>query len=90
MTGPMFEVARERGRGDRIGQLNPMGRYGVPEGMSDFINSFRTFRLEENAAIIRLRNTANPECSARQRWPIIRSDSYSSDISPIRLALLTY
>lgn len=28
----MFEIARERGRGDRIGQLNPTGRYGVPEG----------------------------------------------------------
>jgi hypothetical protein len=33
MTAPIFDNARERGTGDRVGQLNPMGRYGVPEGM---------------------------------------------------------
>ena len=31
MTRPIFERARERGSEDRIGQLNPLQRYGLPE-----------------------------------------------------------
>src|SRR5688572_9667723 len=31
MTKPIFEGARARGNGDKIGQLNPTTRYGVPE-----------------------------------------------------------
>jgi NAD(P)-dependent dehydrogenase (short-subunit alcohol dehydrogenase family) len=31
MTRPVFEMARARGTEDRIGQLNPMERYGLPE-----------------------------------------------------------
>ncbi|QUD87615.1 SDR family NAD(P)-dependent oxidoreductase [Phenylobacterium montanum] len=31
MTKPIFDRARERGTEDRIGQLNPLQRYGVPE-----------------------------------------------------------
>lgn len=31
MTKIVFDAARERGTADRIGQLNPSGRYGVPE-----------------------------------------------------------
>jgi NAD(P)-dependent dehydrogenase (short-subunit alcohol dehydrogenase family) len=30
MTRPLFEAARAAGKGDRIGQLNPLRRYGVP------------------------------------------------------------
>jgi len=30
MTRPVFEMARARGTEDRIGQLNPMERYGLP------------------------------------------------------------
>jgi len=30
MTKPMFDGARARGKEDKIGQLNPMARYGVP------------------------------------------------------------
>ena len=31
MTAPVFDMARERGAGSKIGQLNPTGRYGVAE-----------------------------------------------------------
>ena len=31
MTRPLFELARARGKGDKIGQLNPTGRAGQPE-----------------------------------------------------------
>ncbi len=31
MTRPLFEAARARGTEDRIGQLNPLGRAGLPE-----------------------------------------------------------
>lgn len=31
MTRPVFEMARARGTEDRIGQLNPMERYGLPD-----------------------------------------------------------
>ncbi|GAA4414937.1 SDR family NAD(P)-dependent oxidoreductase [Quisquiliibacterium transsilvanicum] len=31
MTRPVFDMARARGTEDRIGQLNPMERYGLPE-----------------------------------------------------------
>ena len=34
MTAPVFNHARKRGTTDRVGQLNPMGRYGVAEGVS--------------------------------------------------------
>ncbi|KAG8811654.1 hypothetical protein FRC18_003360, partial [Serendipita sp. 400] len=32
MTATMFEMARQRGTAQKIGQLNPLGRYGVAEG----------------------------------------------------------
>ncbi|WP_309606398.1 SDR family NAD(P)-dependent oxidoreductase [Phenylobacterium sp.] len=31
MTKPIFDGARARGNGDKIGQLNPLARYGVPD-----------------------------------------------------------
>jgi len=31
MTRPMFEQARAAGKGDRLGQINPMQRYGLPQ-----------------------------------------------------------
>jgi NAD(P)-dependent dehydrogenase (short-subunit alcohol dehydrogenase family) len=34
MTAPVFDQARQRGNADKIGQINPLGRYGVPEGTS--------------------------------------------------------
>ena len=34
MTAPVFDHARQRGTADKIGQLNPMGRYGIAEGIS--------------------------------------------------------
>ena len=33
MTGLAFEYARQRGTVGKIGQLNPLGRFGVAEGM---------------------------------------------------------
>ena len=32
MTAPVLEHARQRGTADKVGQLNPLGRYGVAEG----------------------------------------------------------
>jgi hypothetical protein len=40
MTAPVFDRARQRGTADKVGQLNPMGRYGVAEG-TFFIPSIR-------------------------------------------------
>lgn len=34
MTAPVFDMARGRGAGSKIGQLNPTGRYGVAEEVS--------------------------------------------------------
>ncbi|HEY1707727.1 MAG TPA: SDR family oxidoreductase, partial [Rhizomicrobium sp.] len=31
MTKPIFDYAKQRGTADRIGQLNPLKRYGVPD-----------------------------------------------------------
>lgn len=36
MTAPVFDRARQRGTADKVGQLNPLGRYGVAEGTSLF------------------------------------------------------
>lgn len=33
MTGHTFEYAEQRGTTGKVGQLNPLGRYGVPEGI---------------------------------------------------------
>ena len=33
MTGETFEYARKKGTSSKIGQLNPLGRYAVAEGM---------------------------------------------------------
>jgi len=33
MTKDVFDLARQRGSGGKLGQLNPLGRYGLPQGM---------------------------------------------------------
>lgn len=35
MTQPIFDMARERGKADRIGQLNPLKRAGTPEEIAN-------------------------------------------------------
>ncbi|HEY0301454.1 MAG TPA: SDR family NAD(P)-dependent oxidoreductase [Rhizomicrobium sp.] len=35
MTKPIFDYARQRGSADKIGQLNPLRRYGVPEEIAN-------------------------------------------------------
>jgi NAD(P)-dependent dehydrogenase (short-subunit alcohol dehydrogenase family) len=35
MTKPIFEYAKQRGTHDKIGQLNPLKRYGVPEEIAN-------------------------------------------------------
>jgi len=35
MTTPAFEFARKRGTAGKIGQLNPLGRFGVPEEIAN-------------------------------------------------------
>jgi NAD(P)-dependent dehydrogenase (short-subunit alcohol dehydrogenase family) len=39
MTTSAFEFARKRGTAGKIGQLNPLGRFGVPEGKDNYISS---------------------------------------------------
>ena len=36
MTDFTFELARQRGTAAKIGQLNPLGRYGIAEGTVEF------------------------------------------------------
>ena len=36
MTSNVFQMARQRGTASKIGQLNPLGRYGVAEGNISF------------------------------------------------------
>ena len=47
MTTDTFDYARQRGSAGKIGQLNPLGRFGVPQGIyisSDYRLSFlKTF-----------------------------------------------
>lgn len=38
MTGDTFDYARQRGTAAKLGQLNPLGRFGVAEGTSDVHN----------------------------------------------------
>lgn len=33
MTAASFDLARQRGTTGKIGQLNPLGRFGIPEGI---------------------------------------------------------
>ncbi|KDR75782.1 hypothetical protein GALMADRAFT_248483 [Galerina marginata CBS 339.88] len=35
MTGPTFDYARQRGSEGKIGQLNPLGRFGVPQEIAN-------------------------------------------------------
>jgi len=35
MTAPIFDQARKRGTHDKVGQLNPIGRYGVAEEIAN-------------------------------------------------------
>jgi len=35
MTAPIFDQALRRGNADKIGQINPMGRYGLPEEIAN-------------------------------------------------------
>lgn len=49
MTDITFEYARQRGTVSKIGQLNPLGRFGVAEGMIQLVkhqcfNNYKTTR----------------------------------------------
>jgi NAD(P)-dependent dehydrogenase (short-subunit alcohol dehydrogenase family) len=48
MTQPLFDRARERGTADRIGQLNPLQRHGVP----DEIAATALFLASDEAAYV--------------------------------------
>jgi NAD(P)-dependent dehydrogenase (short-subunit alcohol dehydrogenase family) len=37
MTRPIFERARERGTEGKIGQLNPLQRYGIPQEIAQAV-----------------------------------------------------
>lgn len=54
MTGDTFDYARSRGTAGKIGQLNPLGRFGVAEGETDHyldINMLKTITEIANAAL---------------------------------------
>lgn len=48
MTKPTFDLARERGKEDRIGQINPAKRYGQPSEISEAA----CFLLSERASYV--------------------------------------
>lgn len=39
MTRNMFDAALEKGKAGKIGQVNPMGRYGVAQGTCFVLSS---------------------------------------------------
>ena len=43
MTSNVFQMARQRGTASKIGQLNPLGRYGVAEGIISFTYTYAAF-----------------------------------------------
>lgn len=43
MTTAVFQYARQKGAGSKIGQLNPLGRYGIADGTARFPCSLRVF-----------------------------------------------
>ena len=45
MTDSLFSAARQRGKTSKIGQLNPLGRYGVAEGQFCSTSTGYTMRL---------------------------------------------
>jgi hypothetical protein len=53
MTEFAFEYARNHGTIDKVGQLNPLGRFGIPEGASPPAHSmhYSDFGIETDAEI---------------------------------------
>jgi NAD(P)-dependent dehydrogenase (short-subunit alcohol dehydrogenase family) len=45
MTVGTFDYARQRGNAGKIGQLNPLGRYGVAEGQYSPVDSLISARI---------------------------------------------
>jgi NAD(P)-dependent dehydrogenase (short-subunit alcohol dehydrogenase family) len=43
MTKEVFDFARQRGKESKIGQLNPMGRFGVAQGIVPRALTMRAF-----------------------------------------------
>jgi NAD(P)-dependent dehydrogenase (short-subunit alcohol dehydrogenase family) len=54
MTSAVFDYAREKGTGGRIGQLNPLGRYGIAEEIAQVA----TFLASDNSGYINGQNVA--------------------------------
>lgn len=43
MTTAVFQYARQKGAGGKIGQLNPLGRYGIADGVAYFLCGHRLY-----------------------------------------------
>ena len=43
MTTAVFQYARKKGAGGKIGQLNPLGRYGIADGTASFPRGPRVY-----------------------------------------------
>jgi NAD(P)-dependent dehydrogenase (short-subunit alcohol dehydrogenase family) len=70
MTKPTFDRARERGKEDRIGQINPAKRYGHPSEIGEaacFLLSDRASYVNGHALPV------DGGLSASHPWPFPRS-----------------
>jgi hypothetical protein len=83
MTSAIFEQARARGTEDKVGQLNPMGRYGIPEGTPRLLYLELSYGI--NAHTLRMQRLRTLPCfwpRVRQPFPLLTSRScYLADDS---------
>ena len=72
MTEVLYQMARDAGRGDRIGDLNPLRRGGEANEIAAALSSPRT----------------NPPTSTARRWSSTAACRAASDGPPVRLRAL--
>lgn len=81
MTAPTFDYARERGTSHRVGQLNPLARYGVAQGSfkmftEGFVSDWN-FRNCQRGVIPRVRYaTSSSFCMLMCSYTVLDEASY--------------